>query len=77
MIGKKVSTVSGDVRVAFDLIKACLFKILQKLKTVEGEWAAKDLKLQIVDLLSIMHEKYGQKIKELLAKIPVLQIIPL
>ena len=76
LIGRKVAKMNGDVRVAFDLIKACFDKLFYQVMHVQKEEELTiQLKLGIV--VKIFEEKYGSKVKEILQALPRQNLIVL
>lgn len=70
LVALKVSKLNGDVRVAFDIIKAALSKVNKSVK--EGFPMIEDSKIRVTTstILEVCEEKYGSKIKETLKALP-------
>lgn len=82
VISKWVAKISGDIWVAFDILKTSLQKkvVLLKNNLKDPEYNAKEdanLKLSLPDIVSIIKEKYESKLVENLKNIPPLTILVL
>jgi hypothetical protein len=68
-VAKKVSKLNGDVRVAFDLMKSSLAKLLEEVKLSKGKMQDAKIIVTLDHVIRVFEEKYGSKIKSILQKL--------
>lgn len=67
IISRKVAKMSGDVRIAFDIVKNCLNKLFHQVKNEESLFVNEQQVKVTVDLATqVIEEKYGSKLPEIL-----------
>jgi Cdc6-like AAA superfamily ATPase len=77
LIAAKVSNMSGDIRVAFDLIKIALSQLQNSIR--HGEKVPEDEKIRVTYLMinEVYLLKYGSKVRVILQRLPRQEVIVL